>query len=163
MKKLICMVLSLCVLCLPVLCLAETDLDAATVALDVSNILSTLVALLAAVLSSALAYVWRKYIKPWLVKNDLMDVAEIVVNAAEAIKGRGYGEEKWKIALEKIAGYGYDVNNDAVLDAVRAAWKQLDLTQLLAGEKTAAETEPEEQPVADVHPPEESAGVYIGE
>ena len=104
---------------------------------DVTGIIEALIALIAAVGLAVLRYVWKKYIRDWLVQNELMEVAKIVVNAVEAIVGRGKGEEKWTMALEKMANeYGFDVNSEAVQDALRAAWTQLDLSQLMAGEKT---------------------------
>ena len=65
------------------------------------------------------------------------------VRAAEALIGAGHGEEKWKMALEKLSKLGLDINADAVLDAVKSAWYKLNLQQILAGikepEKNGAE------------------------
>ena len=57
---------------------------------------------MAAVVLCLTTYAWKRYIKPWLMQNDMMEVAKIVVNAVEAIKGRYNGEEKWALALEKM-------------------------------------------------------------
>ena len=80
-------------------------------------------------------YVWRKWVRPWLEARELMEEAEIVVNAAEALIGRGNGAEKWAMAVERMREYGFDVDVDAVLDALRAAWRKLNTEQLAAGEK----------------------------
>lgn len=122
------------ILPLPSICLAEAE--QAEPLLDVTGIVVALISLVTAAVSALLVWVWKKYMKPWLVRNNLMDVAEIVVNAVEAIKGRYNGAEKWALALEKMAKeYGYNIEDETVLNALRVAWKQLDLKQLLAGEK----------------------------
>ena len=68
--------------------------------------------------------------------RDLSDAAKIVVGAVEALLGRYCGEEKWELALQKMAERGFNIDSDAVMDALRAAWKELDLQQIMAGEKT---------------------------
>lgn len=158
MKKLVVFILCLCLLfAFPVAASAE----AADAALDLTGVIETGVALVAAVVLCLTTYVWRRWIQPWLVQNELMEVAEIVVNAVEAIVGRYNGEQKWAMALEKMEKeYGFDVNNAAVLDALRAAWKQLDLSMLTAGEKhPAAEEVPVE--AVELKPPEPEEA-YIG-
>ena len=132
MKKLLILILSLCLLCAPAL--AE---EAARV--DVTDIITSLIALVAGVGAALLTYVWKRWAKPWLEQKQLMEVAQIVVNAVEAILGRGYGADKWILALEKMAEYGFDVESAAVEDALNAAWKKLDLSQMMAGEKKPEE------------------------
>lgn len=158
MKKLVVFVLCVCMLfALPVGACAES----AEVTLDLTGVIESAVALVAAVVLCLATFVWRKYIQPWLVQNELMEVAEIVVNAVEAIVGRYNGEQKWAMALEKMEKeYGFDVNNAAVLDALRAAWKQLDLSMLTAGEKEPA-TEDVPVEVEELKPPEPE-DAYIG-
>lgn len=142
MKKLFALLLSLCViLSAPAAVLAEAVEE---VRFDLTGIMETGIALISAVVIAVITYIARKYVIPWLKKNDLMEAAEIVVTAVEALVGRGYGEKKWALALEKMKERGYDVNSDAVLDALRVAWKNLDLTQMMAGEKEALEP-PEEE------------------
>lgn len=128
MKKLLIAVLCACMICVPAL--AEE-----VVRVDVTDIVTSLIALVAGIGAALLGYVWRRWVRPWLQQRQLMDVAEIVVNAVEAILGRGYGAEKWILALQKMAEYGFDVEQTAVEDALNAAWKKLDLSQLMAGEK----------------------------
>lgn len=157
MKKMMIFVCSLClVFAFPVAATAE----AAEAVFDWTGIIETGVALVAAVVLALTTWAWKRYIKPWLMQADLMEVAVIVVNAVEAIKGRYNGEEKWALALEKIKEYGYSVDSEAVLDALRAAWKQLDLSMLMAGEKEPAmEDVPVE--VEELKPPEPE-DAYIG-
>ena len=130
MKKLIILVFALLMVCTQ--CLAE---EVEAVSFDLTEILSTAISLIAALLYGLILYAWKKYIKPWLVQSDLGEVAMIVVEAVEAIVGRGNGEKKLDLALEKMKAYGYNIDNEVVLDAVRSAWKKLDLNQIMAGEK----------------------------
>lgn len=37
------------------------------------------------------------------------------MRAAETLIGAGHGEEKWKMALEKLSALGLDINADAVI------------------------------------------------
>lgn len=90
--------------------------------------------LIAAVLAVG-SFVWRKWVRPWLERKDLMEEASIVVNAVEALMGRGHGTEKWKMAVDKMRAYGFNIDADAVLDALRVAWRNMNTEQLLAGEK----------------------------
>lgn len=128
MKKLLILVFALCLICFPAL--AEE-----AVRVDLTDVVTSLIALIAGVGAALLGYVWRRWAKPWLEQKQLMEVAEIVVNAVEAILGRGYGADKWILALDKMAQYGFDVESQAVEDALNAAWKKLDLSQMMAGEK----------------------------
>lgn len=104
---------------------------------DVTDIMVALIGLSTVVLVSLMAWVWENHIKPWLAERQLTEVAEIVVNAVEAIVGRYNGKEKWQMALDKITEWGFDVDDERVLDALEAAWKKLDLSQIMAGEKEA--------------------------
>ena len=128
MKKLLILICTLCMICAPAL--AEE-----AVRVDVTDVVTSLIALIAGVGAALLSYVWKRWAKPWLEQKKLMEVAEIVVNAVEAILGRGYGADKWILALDKMAQYGFDVESQAVEDALNAAWKKLDLSQMMAGEK----------------------------
>lgn len=90
----------------------------------------------AAFLGACMRQVWVKHVRPWLEQRDLSDAAKIVVGAVEALLGRYCGEEKWELALQKMAERGFNIDSDAVMDALRAAWKELDLQQIMAGEKS---------------------------
>ena len=72
---------------------------------------------------------------PWLKDKRLFDAAVIAVHAAEALYGRYNGEQKFTEALESLKARGYDINSEKVIEAVRAAWKQLDQAMYLDGEK----------------------------
>ena len=98
-------------------------------------ILFDLTDVLIAVVLAVAGYVWRKWVRPWLESKQLMDEAKIVVNAVEALIGRGKGTEKWKLAVEKMNAYGFNVDADIVLDALRTAWRNMNTEQLAAGEK----------------------------
>ena len=128
MKKLLILVFALCLICFPAL--AEE-----AVRVDMTDVVTSLIALIAGVGAALLSYVWRRWAKPWLEQKQLMEVAEIVVNAVEALLGRGCGADQWMLALDKMAQYGFDVESQAVEDALNAAWKKLDLSQMMAGEK----------------------------
>lgn len=98
-------------------------------------VLFDLTDVLIAVVLAVGGFVWRKWVRPWLESKQLMDEAKIVVNAAEALIGRGNGTEKWKLAVEKMNAYGFNVEADMVLDALRTAWRNMNTEQLAAGEK----------------------------
>lgn len=104
---------------------------------DFTEIVVAAIFLVAAILGGTLAWVWGKWVKPWLVEHNLYETAEIVVHAVEAILGRHLGEEKWALAIKKMKDAGFNVDDVRVLDALRAAWKRLDLSQIMAGEKEA--------------------------
>lgn len=115
---------------------------------DITDILVYLILLAAALLGVGGGWLWKNKIRPWLEQHKLeklMDMlpqlAKIAAMAAEVAWGRGNGAEKWQMALSKLAEYGFAVDDQRVYDALTAAWKQLDLMQLMAGEK---EKPPEE-------------------
>ena len=134
MKKVMAIWMVIALLCLPVLALAEQV--EAPVAVDWTALVVAVIGTAAAFLGACLRQVWVKYVRPWLEQRDLSDAAKIVVGAVEALLGRYCGEEKWELALQKMAERGFNIDSDAVMDALRAAWKELDLQQIMAGEKT---------------------------
>ena len=75
------------------------------------------------------------HVVPWLKDKHLFDLAVVAVDAAEALYGRYHGEEKFKAALDSLKAHGYDIESDRVIEAVRAAWKQLDQAMYMDGEK----------------------------
>lgn len=145
-KKLFALLLALLVLMsAPLLATAETA-EAVASAIDWTALVVAVIGVIGTALSALLGRVWVKYVRPWLEKRDLTDAAKIVVEAVEAILGRYCGAEKWKLALEKMEARGFNIDSDVVLDALRAAWKQLDMAMIAAGEKKAIEEA--EPPVA---------------
>ena len=138
MKKRICWVLLLTVpALLPALAMAEgaAGVAASAPAIDWTALVVAVIGVIGTALSALLGRVWVKYVKPWLEQRDLTDAAKIVVEAVEALLGRYCGEEKWELALQKMADRGFYTDSQQVIDALKAAWKQLDMAMIAAGEK----------------------------
>ena len=148
MKKMICWVLLLTVLALlPALAMAKevATMPEVAASIDWTALVVAMIGVIGTALSALLGRVWVKYVKPWLSQRDLTDAAKIVVEAVEALLGRYCGEDKWKLALEKMADRGFYTDSQQVIDALKAAWKQLDMAMIAAGEKIG---EPEKPPEA---------------
>ena len=138
MKKMIFCVLLLTVLVLfPVLAMAEGAAGVATSApaIDWTALVVAVIGVIGTAASALIGRVWVRYVKPWLEQRDLSDAAKIVVEAVEALLGRYCGEDKWKLALEKVQERGFSIDSDIVMDALRSAWKRLDIDQMASGEK----------------------------
>lgn len=138
MKKMIFCVLLLTVLALfPVLAMAEgaAGVAASAPAIDWTALVVAVIGVIGTAASALLGRVWVKYVRPWLEQRDLIDAAKIVVEAVEALLGRYCGEDKWKLALQKMADRGFYTESQEVIDAIKAAWKQLDMAMIAAGEK----------------------------
>ena len=152
MKKMIFCVLLLTVLALlPALATAEgaAGVDASAPVIDWTALVVAMIGVIGTAASALLGRVWVKYVKPWLEQRDLTDAAQIVVEAVEALLGRYCGEDKWKLALEKMADRGFYTDSQQVIDALKAAWKQLDMAMIAAGEKDVYGIgEPEKPPEA---------------
>ena len=137
-KKMICWMLLMTVAALlPALAMAEGAAGAAASApaIDWTALVVAVIGVIGTAASALLGHVWVKYIRPWLEQRDLTDAAKIVVEAVEALLGRYCGEDKWKLALEKMADRGFYTDSQQVIDALKAAWKQLDMAMIAAGEK----------------------------
>lgn len=152
MKKMIFCVLLLTVLALlPALATAEgaAGVDASAPVIDWTALVVAMIGVIGTAASALLGRVWVKYVKPWLERRELTDAAKIVVEAVEALLGRYCGEDKWKLALEKMAERGFYTDSQQVIDALKAAWKQLDMAMIAAGEKDVYGIgEPEKPPEA---------------
>lgn len=133
MKKVMAIWMVMSLLCMPVLALAEQG--EAAVAVDWTALVVAVIGTAAAFLGACLRQVWVKYVRPWLEQRDLSDAARIVVDAVEALLGRYCGEDKWRMALEKMQARGFNVDEDQVVDALHAAWYQLNQAMILSGEK----------------------------
>lgn len=132
MKKLFLTILCLCMMCTPALAEESAPL------VDVTGVAAALGVLLLMIFAVSARVVWVRWVRPWMEANDLMwltKYADEAVMMAEAFIGRGLGSEKWQYALDKMAEFGFYVDNKAVTDALLAAWKRLDLAQMTAGEK----------------------------
>lgn len=144
-KKLFALLLALLgLMSAPLLAMAETA-EAVAASIDWTALVVAVIGVIGTALSAVIARVWVRWVRPWLEKRNLTDAAKIVVEAVEAILGRYCGAEKWKLALEKMEARGFNIDSDVVLDALRAAWQQLDMAMIAAGEKKAIkEAEPPE-------------------
>ena len=133
MKKVMAIWMVMALLCLPVLALAEQG--EAAVAVDWTALVVAVIGTAAAFLGACLRQVWVQQVRPWLEQRNLGDAAKIVVEAVEALLGRYCGEDKWRMALEKMQARGFNVDEDQVVDALHAAWYQLNQAMILSGEK----------------------------
>lgn len=139
MKKMLYLLLGLCILlAMPALAMAETTQSVAA-AIDWTPLVVAVIGVIGTAMSAVIARVWVRWVRPWLEKRNLTDAAKIVVEAVEAILGRYCGAEKWKLALEKMEARGFNIDSDVVLDALRAAWQQLNRDMIESGEKTEIE------------------------
>ncbi len=138
MKKMLCWACLLTALALlPALAMAEgaAGVAASAPGIDWTALVVAVIGVIGTAASALLGRVWVKYVRPWLEQRDLTDAAKIVVEAVEALLGRYCGEDKWKLALEKMAERGFYTDSQQVIDALKAAWKQLDIDQMASGEK----------------------------
>ena len=133
MKKAMAIWMVMALLCMPVLALAEQG--EAVVTVDWTALVVAVIGTAAAFLGACLRQVWVKHVRPWLEQRDLSDAAKIVVDAVEALLGRYCGEDKWRMALRKMQERGFNVDEDQVVDALHAAWYQLNQAMILSGEK----------------------------
>ena len=154
MKKMLCWACLLMALVLiPALAMAQgaAGVAASAPVIDWTALVVAVIGVIGTALSALIGRVWVRYVKPWLEQRDLTDAAKIVVEAVEALLGRYCGEDKWKLALEKMADRGFYTDSQQVIDALKAAWKQLDMAMIAAGEKDVYVIgEPEKPPEAIV-------------
>lgn len=138
MKKMICWACLLMALALlPALAMAEevATMPEVAASIDWTALVVAVIGVIGTAVSALLGRVWVKYVRPWLSQRDLTDAAKIVVEAVEALLGRYCGKEKWELALQKMADRGFYTDSQQVIDALKAAWKQLDMAMIAAGEK----------------------------
>ena len=122
MKKVFCLACLLMALALlPALAMAQEAAAMPEVAasIDWTALVVAVIGVIGTALSALLGRVWVKYVKPWLEQRDLTDAAKIVVEAVEALLGRYCGEDKWKLALEKMAERGFYTDSQQVIDALK--------------------------------------------
>ena len=137
-KKMICWMLLMTVAALlPALAMAEevATMPEVAASIDWTALVVAVIGVIGTAASALLGRVWVKYVRPWLEQRDLIDAAKIVVEAVEALLGRYCGEDKWKLALQKMAERGFYTDSQQVIDALMSAWKQLDMAMIAAGEK----------------------------
>lgn len=128
---------------------------------DWTPIITAIITAFFATFGVAIKNIWDKHIAPWLEDKQLTQAAQIVINAVEAILGRGNGSAKWDLAMAKMKERGFDVDSDAVRQAMLSAWQELNLWQIGAGAKEADEepptpSEPEVNPEEEYSEPEPS-------
>lgn len=99
--------------------------------MDLTQIIVSALGLIGTIIATLIAY----QLVPWLKSKNLYDAAVIAVNAAEALYGRYHGEEKLRAALNMLQEKGYKIDDTNVINAVKAAWKQLDGAMYANGEK----------------------------
>jgi len=106
--------------------------------MDITAIIVGIVGLISLAIT---AFVWPK-IKVFLPAGAiyaLQMVAKIAVYSAEAIWGRGFGEQKLEAAIikadELLNRIGLDIDAEQVEDAIKAAWSEMNLGQIMAGVK----------------------------
>lgn len=152
MKKMLywaCLLTALALI--PALAMAEraAGIAASVPGIDWTALVVAVIGVIGTAASALLGRVWVKYVRPWLEQRDLTDAATIVVDAVEALLGRYCGEDKWKLALQKMAERGFYTDSQQVIDALMSAWKQLDMAMIAAGEKDVYGIgEPEKPPEA---------------
>lgn len=149
MKRFVGIILML--LLLPALAMAQEAavMSGGTELIDWTALVVAVIGVIGTAASALIGRVWVRYVKPWLEQRDLTDAAQIVVEAVEALLGRYCGKEKWELALQKMADRGFYTESQEVIDAIKAAWKQLDMAMIAAGEKDVYGTgEPEKPPEA---------------
>lgn len=151
-KKMLCWaLLSTLLALLPALAMAEevATMPEVAASIDWTALVVAVIGVIGTAVSALIGRVWVKYVRPWIEQRDLTDAAKIVVEAVEALLGRYCGEDKWKLALEKMAERGFYTDSQQVIDALKAAWKQLDMAMIAAGEKDVYGIgEPEKPPEA---------------
>lgn len=101
--------------------------------MDLTQILVAALGLIGTIIAALIA----THVIPWLKSKNLYEAAVIAVNAAEALYGRYNGEDKLRAALNMLKEKGYKLEDAEVINAVRAAWKQLDIAMYNDGEKIA--------------------------
>lgn len=101
--------------------------------MELTQIIIAAITLLGTVIAAVVAH----YVVPWLKNKNLYEAALIAVHAAEALYGRYNGNQKLTAALQMLKEKGYKVESTEVVNAVQAAWKQLDIAMYNDGEKLA--------------------------
>jgi hypothetical protein len=112
--------------------------------MDITAIIVGIVGLLSLAIT---AFIWPKIkgLLPVGTIYALQLVAKIAVYAAEAVWGRGFGEEKLKAAIAKadelLNRIGLDIDAEQVEAAIKAAWGEMNLGQIMAGVKEPKQEE----------------------
>lgn len=100
-----------------------------------TSVVVALISIVGTVFTGVITYTMKKHVYPWLQAKNLQFFAQIAVNAAQAIYGSGYGEEKLKKAMQFLKEKGFNVNSQEVINAILAEWQKLDISQIASGIK----------------------------
>ncbi len=141
-KVLLALILALMLTC--GVAIAETAVDTSQIVTQVVIwvLLGVLTALGAAATWVGKTYIipWLKDVAvPWLTQHKLLEAAKTAVEYAEAMLGRYTGDQKWQMAVGLLDRLGFDVDDEAVIAALKAKWTELNLEQIAAGVKDAVE------------------------
>ncbi len=117
---------------------------------------TAILSVLVTIISIIFKRVFDHNVKPFLERKGLSEAAAVAVNAAEAVFGRFRGEDKMKYALESLKLDGWNIESTVVIDAIKAAWQSLDLTQIAVGIK-----DKEEEPARAMETPVEEPAPMI--
>lgn len=87
-------------------------------------------------------FVWKLFVAPKIpdaTMSALIKAAHIAVYAAEAIFGRGFGEEKALEALVRVksflAKFNIKFDEDSILAAIKSEWQKMNQEQIRDGVK----------------------------
>lgn len=113
--------------------------DAKPLLFDWVQILTEVIAWVVRIVSAAIlaliGYFGKKYIVPWLEQHRLFSLARELVRAAEAKFGRHEGVAKLEQVLLWMDERGLKTDRDTIIQAVLAAWQELDLQMIDLGIK----------------------------
>ncbi len=109
-----------------------------------TSVLSYVIRVLGAALLTGLGYLAQRYLLPWLKEHRLTNVAVEMVMAAEAKFGRQNGMQKLEQVLSWMRDKNLHVDDEAIRQAILAAWQDLDLKMIEVGLKLPPDHPPEE-------------------
>lgn len=122
MRKMICIVLMLLMMCMPAL----AEEAAVSSMIDLTDIITAVLALIAALIT--------RYFIPWIKEKTTLEqqtriqaAIDTVVYAAEKMYGAGRGAEKKQYVLTALKAKGFDINDEMVNASIEAAVASLDL------------------------------------
>lgn len=113
--------------------------------IDLSWIIGVAIAVILAIISVKLWPIIKAFIPPCALAI-LNWFASVVVNAVESEFASGEGEQKREEAFRRIENvllpmitfmerFGFTIDAERIYEAIQAAWKKLDLSQMQAGAK----------------------------
>lgn len=109
----------------------------------VTDIMTWGVRILSGILLALFSYIGKKYMAPWVKENRLTGLVYELVRAAEARFGRNQGETKLRQVFDWLRAKGINADDDAVIQAVMAAWQDLDFEMISLGLKEPPNEMPE--------------------